>query len=82
MTSGDVTGDSITKSAYIVASDDPAITDIFDLHIDGETVPYPGKGEVLLTEKLAELTDIKTGDTVTGLPFRIRKSRAQGRGFS
>lgn len=65
MTSGDVTGDSITKSAYIVASDDPAITDIFDLHIDGETVPYPGKGEVLLTEKLAELTDIKTGDTVT-----------------
>ena len=65
MTSGDVTGDSITKSAYIVASDDTAITDIFDLHIDGETVPYPGKGEVLLTEKLAELTDIKTGDTVT-----------------
>lgn len=65
MTSGDVTGDSITKSAYIVASDDPAITDIFDLHIDGKTVPYPGKGEVLLTEKLAELTDIKTGDTVT-----------------
>ena len=65
MTSGDVTGGSITKSAYIVASDDPAITDIFDLHIDGETVPYPGKGEVLLTEKLAELTDIKTGDTVT-----------------
>lgn len=65
MTSGDVTGDSITKSAYIVASDDPAITDIFDLHIDGETVPYPGKGEVLLTEKLAELTDIKIGDTVT-----------------
>lgn len=65
MTSGDVTGDSITKSAYIVASDDPAITDIFDLHIDGEAVPYPGKGEVLLTEKLAELTDIKTGDTVT-----------------
>ena len=31
----------------------------------GETVPYPGKGEVLLTEKLAELTDIKIGDTVT-----------------
>lgn len=64
MTSGEVTGD-ITKSVYIVASDDPAITDIFDLHKDGETVPYPGNGEVLLTEKLAELIDVKIGDTVT-----------------
>ena len=77
MTSGDVTGDSITKSAYIVASDDPAITDIFDLHIDGETVPYPGKGEVLLTEKLAELTDIKTGDTVMVVIQRYDEGKKQ-----
>ena len=64
MTSGDVTGD-ITKSVYIIASDDPNITEIFDLHKDGKAVPYPGKGEVLLSEKLAELINIKAGDTVT-----------------
>lgn len=82
MTSGDVTGGASQNPLTSSRPTIPAITDIFDLHIDGETVPYPGKGEVLLTEKLAELTDIKTGDTVTGFRFGHGKSRAQGRGFS
>lgn len=65
MTSGDVTGGSITKSAYIVASDDPAITDIFDLHIDGETVPLPRQRRSAAHRKTRRAHRYKTGDTVT-----------------
>ena len=65
MTACDLTGSDATKSAYIVASDDPAITEIIDLHRNGSTVPFPGEGEVVLSEKLAELAGAEIGDTVT-----------------
>lgn len=65
MTSGELTGRETTKTVYFVASDDPAITDIIDLHRGGETVPYPGVGEIVITEKLAELAGVQIGDTVT-----------------
>ncbi len=64
MAAGDFTAGGMTKSVYIVASDDPAITQIVDLHRNGETVPYPGEGEILLTEKLAGMTGVGIGDTV------------------
>ena len=65
MASGELTGRETTKTVYFVASDDPAITDIIDLHRGGETVPYPGAGEIVITEKLAELAGVQIGDTVT-----------------
>ena len=36
-----------------------------DLHLDGAAVPFPGKGDVVLTEKLATLIGAKVGDTIT-----------------
>lgn len=65
MAAGELTGRDATKSVYFVASDDPAITEIIDLHRGGETVPYPGAGEIVITEKLAELAGVRIGDTVT-----------------
>ncbi|MCD7888169.1 MAG: ABC transporter permease, partial [Clostridiales bacterium] len=65
MWSGDLTGSEATKTVYYVASDDDSITQLFDLHLDGETVAYPGTGEVLITQKLATLAGVEVGDTVT-----------------
>ncbi|MCC8075096.1 MAG: ABC transporter permease, partial [Clostridiales bacterium] len=65
MWSGDLTGSEATKTVYFVASDDENITQVFDLHLDGETVAYPGTGEVLITQKLATLAGVEVGDTVT-----------------
>lgn len=61
----DITGHAATKSAYLIASDDASITEIIDLHRNGSTVPYPGDGEIIISEKLADLAGIKIGDTVT-----------------
>lgn len=65
MSAGELTGSETTKSVYFVASDDEHITDIFDLHLDGRQVPYPGEGEVLISEKLSQLAGVRVGDTVT-----------------
>lgn len=65
MASGELTGHTATKSVYLIASDDPDITDIIDLHLNGSAVAYPGAGEVVLTEKLASLVGAAVGDTVT-----------------
>ena len=65
MAAGELTGREATKSVYFVASDDPNITDIIDLHLDGKPVSYPGPGDVVLSEKLAKLAGVQVGDTVT-----------------
>ncbi|MCD7838979.1 MAG: ABC transporter permease, partial [Clostridiales bacterium] len=65
MWSGDLTGSEATKTVYYVASDDENITEVFDLHMNGETVAYPGTGEVLISQKLATLAGVEVGDTVT-----------------
>lgn len=65
MSAGELTGSRATKSVYFVAADDPDITEIIDLHLNGAAVPYPGDGEILISEKLAELSGVRVGDTVT-----------------
>ena len=65
MSAGEITGTQATKSAYFVASDDPNLTQIYDLHLDGQPAPYPDDGQVLISEKLARLAGIRVGDTVT-----------------
>ena len=66
MTSGDVTGDSITKSAYIVASDDPPSPTFLICISTARPYPTPARPKMLLTENSPRLTDtqIRT-DTVT-----------------
>lgn len=56
-----------TKSVYLeVPEDVEAISSFIDLHTSaGEKIPYPGEGEAVLTEKMAETLGIQNGDRVT-----------------
>lgn len=55
------------KSIYMdIPEDTEEFTTFLDLHTpEGEKIPYPGKGEAVLTEKIAENLGIKVGDQVT-----------------
>ena len=65
MTAGELIGPNAAKSVYFVASNDARITQIIDLHLNGRAVPYPGAGKAVITQKLAKLTGVQVGDTVT-----------------
>ena len=55
------------KSVYMaVPEDEEAFTALVDLHTPaGEKISYPGRGEAVLTEKAAEILEIKIGDRIT-----------------
>lgn len=55
------------KSIYMdIPEGTEEFTTFLDLHTpEGEKIPYPGKGEAVLTEKIAENLGIKVGDQVT-----------------
>jgi len=53
------------KKASVVATDDPAITEVIGLHLNGKNVPYPTFGEVVINDKLAKELGLNPGDTIT-----------------
>ena len=53
------------KKASIVATDDPDISKVIGLNFNGETVPYPTFGEVVINDKLAEEFRLDPGDAIT-----------------
>lgn len=57
--------DNKTKTFSVIATDDENITNLIDLHIDGENIPYPNDGEVVISHKLASEADASIGGTVT-----------------
>lgn len=56
-----------TKSLYLVIPENvEEIGTFLDLHTeDGEKIPYPGKGEAVITVKMADALNIRIGDEVT-----------------
>lgn len=50
------------KTVFLIATDDAAIEDFVSLQLDGRKVEYPGMGEVVLSEKLAEILGVQVGD--------------------
>lgn len=56
-----------TKSVYLeIPENVEEMSTFLSLHTQkGEEIPYPGKGEAVLTAKIAENMGIKAGDTVT-----------------
>lgn len=54
-----------TKKASIVASNDPNITKVIGLYFNGNTVPYPDDGKVIINNGLAEVFGLAPGDTIT-----------------
>lgn len=64
-TSVDVVGKDGIQQVNVVASDDTQITQLIDFHLNGNSVPYPKDGEVLVNEKLAELAGVSVGDMIS-----------------
>lgn len=65
-TSLDMVGPEGIKSVSLIVAADPAqFEDFVDLHTSsGEKLSYPGDGEIILCNKLAEQYRLKAGDTV------------------
>ncbi len=53
------------KTASIIATSDPDITDIVRFSLNGEVIAYPNDGGVIINEKLAQLADAKVGSKLT-----------------
>ena len=54
-----------TKKVSTVATDDPDITKVIGLYLDGETVPYPTFEKAAINDKLAKEFGVTPGDTIT-----------------
>ena len=63
----DLLGEDRTKSISVVtAQTDTDMTPFLNLHTTGqEPITYPGKGEAVISHKIAQDFGIGTGDTVT-----------------
>lgn len=64
----EVVYDGHVKKTSVVATDDPNITNVIGLYMDGETIPYPSFNKVVVSNMLARNLDIDMGDYIT---FRI-----------
>ncbi|WP_198301339.1 ABC transporter permease [Lachnoclostridium phytofermentans] len=61
----EVTGTSRNQKVNVVASDDPDITNVIGLRLNGKTVPFPEDGYVAINDRLAETENLKIGDSMT-----------------
>lgn len=52
------------KSVNVIATGDPAISELINLHADGVSLAYPTDGSVVISEKLARITGVSVGDTI------------------
>ncbi len=61
----DIVTEKGTKSIYVVAGDAGRLSDYVDMHTKGgEKITYPGAGEGVITQKLADRYGIAMGDEV------------------
>ena len=54
-----------TKTVNVIATDVDGITDMIDLHDNGNAVAYPPDGSVVISEKIARLAGVSAGDSIT-----------------
>lgn len=54
-----------SQKINVIASDDPNITKVIGLHLNGKTVPFPDYGYAVINDRLAESAGLKIGDTMT-----------------
>ena len=61
----DLIHENALKQVSVVATDDPEITKVIDLSLDGEDVLYPEYNKVILSNKIADEMDIEAGDYIS-----------------
>jgi len=52
------------KSVNVIATGDPNISKLIDMHMDGQKLPYPADGTVAISDKLARIAGVKVGDSI------------------
>lgn len=57
--------EGIFKKVSVVATDDPDITKVIGLNLDGGVVPYPSSGKIVINNRLADELDKGVGDIIT-----------------
>ena len=78
-----VSGEAKSVNLVVLDGDGPERAEFLDLHTaGGEAIPYPGPGEVVLTEKLASQYGLKEGDQVELMDSENRLIRATVSGVS
>ena len=63
--SAEVVDSDTSKTVYLIATGDPGIEEVVDLHRNGEPVSYPQTGEVAISESLADDAGVDIGDGIT-----------------
>jgi len=52
------------KSVNVIATGDPNISKLIDMHMDGQKLSYPADGTVAISDKLARIAGVKVGDSI------------------
>ena len=63
-TSTDVKNGKVTKSCSLMVTDDSDIMKAVDFREDGKKLKYPGRGEAMINNKLADMLGVGDGDTI------------------
>lgn len=58
--------EGLTRAVNLIAAKESELKNFKDFHLDGKKVAYPVKlGEVLLSDKIADIAGVSTGDEIT-----------------
>ena len=57
--------DTYVKTVYLVVADEEELNNFVNFKMTQETGKYPEKGEVLLSNKIAEIAGVQVGDEIT-----------------
>jgi len=61
-----ISEDGLTRGVNLVVSEGYELSEFADFHMDGEDVEYPRYAyEVIISDKLADIADVKVGDSIT-----------------
>lgn len=74
--------DSIKAVNLVIAREEDQIGDYVNLHtVRNEALPYPKKGEIIISNNLADLFHLKVGDTVTLRDEEYKEIKAEVSGI-
>ncbi len=57
--------DDSVKTVYLIAADGGTLKDFVNFNMESGADSYPGYGEVMISEKIAELSGLSVGDEIT-----------------
>lgn len=65
MSSADAMADGKPKSVYLLGTDEKDMRQFINFSLNGQSVSYPGFGQVIISDKLAQVCGLGVGDRLT-----------------